>query len=470
MQNMVHLSLRRIHARIAAVAAAAALLACGLAAGDHPVLTDDYERQVAAADLSNRQAAAAADHLRAWPGIVADRRARRIELLAVATGIEGESPVEFFLVGANGKDYEALAVTGVTPSELHAALVFIGVPPGRPVAFGHFHFWPKGERVTMTMAAAADPKAEPTTVAALVHDRRTRRALPDDGLVFVGSAWRQADDEPARQVCEADLVGDIASVFNDPWTLLDVPRRVDQATVYNQLVANPEQLLTAGTILRVVIAAVPVEQPRVVTFTLAATAPAAATSADELQLTLTTAGADKPAATGDVGQVLNHLFALLQAGREPFLTLRIAPRVPLAVAVELAALLARVDGQGLIHVEPEPGHPYHQAFLPEPAWRDPTKRPGTAVEIRVASRGEQLAGRVSVVDDVFENGAFHEREMSWPFADLAALRALTSGRESWPTDDVLIFLPAGATYGDVAAIYAAVREQLPTAFIFGPAP
>ena len=201
------------------------------------------------------------------PGLVANRQEHWVRVSATATGLQESSPVEFLLIGPNsGKDYEALATSLAKPSDIHKALVFIGMQPGTPASQYECRFWPKGERVRITVEwkdGAAVP-AQGSNAAAnvsittggvrrisgesLVFDKRAGKQLPQDGFVFVGSAWEKSREQPAQTVYAADTFDpcSIVSLYNEKGTVFDVPRQAPQGRVYDSQFPDQRYLFKKG--------------------------------------------------------------------------------------------------------------------------------------------------------------------------------------------------------------------------------
>jgi hypothetical protein len=175
------------------------------------------------------------------PGLAADRKEKRVHLLAEATGFPTYDAIEFFLISEeSGRDYEALAVSFAKPSDVHEALVFVGSRPGCPVNPSKLRLWPKGERVNVTFEwdAAASTNAKAGRVRAraeeLILDKRTHKPLPLTGLVFAGSFVDESPGQPGKRGYVADFSdpNSIASDFNEFSTVLDVPRQAEKSSVY----------------------------------------------------------------------------------------------------------------------------------------------------------------------------------------------------------------------------------------------
>ena len=189
---------------------------CGWPAGaaDEPVSALETNRRIV---LRRHEASVQAYQGNAdvlvLPGLVADRKARRILLDVATTGVEKGKPIEFWLIGdTSGHGYESLAMAFAKPSAVHRALEFIGLKPGRPVNANAMQFWSKGERVFVSLTrAAGDPPEKAVRMESLLHDTRTGKPLAETGFAFTGSV--QVPPEKARDVNRygADLFEPIRS-------------------------------------------------------------------------------------------------------------------------------------------------------------------------------------------------------------------------------------------------------------------
>ena len=71
-----------------------------------------------------------------------------VTLWGEATGVSPDAPIEFLLIPTDsGHDYEALTISFAKPSDIHRALAFIGLKPGKSVDYAAYRYWvSKGER------------------------------------------------------------------------------------------------------------------------------------------------------------------------------------------------------------------------------------------------------------------------------------------------------------------------------------
>ena len=235
--------------RLLALLGAAALVACSAAgAGESPAAP--------ASQPAAPPATSAAETRPSLPGIRIDPAARTIELQAFVALREG--PLELLLCRRGTKEYESVLTTDVTPSHLHAALLALGLDPGRPA---HWLPTPAGDN------AYVPPAGAPLEITLRWRDGQGRRqqapphqwliAQPSGrqgakpfGWVFVGSA--PIEEGPYW----ADQTGDIVSLANYEASIIDVPFASSRDNTRLSFAARPAAIPPAGTPVTVVIRAV----------------------------------------------------------------------------------------------------------------------------------------------------------------------------------------------------------------------
>ena len=397
-------------------------------------------------------------------GLMADRHQRRIILLAEAAGLTGSDPIEFFLIAdTSGHDYETLAISYARPSDIHAALEFIGLPAGAPYHARLHRLYPKGEPVSLTFRWTDDETGDEHRwrVEDLIKDARTDAALPHDGLLFVGSQRFEFEGEP---VYAADRFGpqSIASLYNEPTTVLDVSRLVSQGTAYGWLLPYPDRQPAYGQLLEVIIEPLlPAGQRRIADVQLSIQV------TDQPAPSLRLLKRSEPLHEGDgLHHVLAALNRLVEENRIPFVELDIDPQTPLRELRDLFQLLRASEEEGLIHLEPpRPGEWYYRALLPDEQHRDPARRPTQALELRLQEEGAVL---VKIEDQrARREDEFLPAITEWPVASPADLPALLADIDYW-LKVLLIMAPADAVYADVLAWWQPVSEEYSTVFVFLP--
>ncbi len=392
------------------------------------------------------------------PGLVADRKSRTVVIDAEATGISPNEPVEFFIIGINsGHDYEAIAVAFACPGDVRQALEFIGLPPGRPVDFEKLYFWPKGERVLLTVDS--DDEAVPlknVPLEKLVFDKRIDAPMRTNGIVFTGSVYLEEDGE--RKLAAATREPhSIAASYNEQESLLDVPMQAQQGSVYKYHHSNPAFPLRTGQ--RLVVTMRPERPltalPRVL----------------DIKLQIKPANHETPAQSpGDVVFLqqfadadehnlqpltlngwLEQIAAWNKAQRDPFVTVSFHPGLPLKTVRELSRLLNSINSPQGIRVEPPPaGHLHFQAFLTDERLADRNQRNVQPPELHVARVESGLQASLTLITETWHENqlrpelSFEEVTLSTP-KDLR--QALERANPRLPV--LLIYAADNITYGDI---------------------
>ena len=338
-------------------------------------------------------------------GVLADRSAQRVEMVAEATGLGVGSIAEFVVVGETSpKDYEALSVALAKAGDVCHALEFLGVPRGRPVKPALFQFWPKGERVQARIWQLGRDAKSGRLLSACLRDQRPQAAAVG-GLVYVGSCWSGA-------VCQADAdaPGALISTYNEPSVVLDVPGRAPQGEVYGNLVVAPEGRFDSGTLLVIELTPQPLSNgvARVVDVALTAR-PRAGVSNGVAGVECVTriSGSAAPSVTNDVKGTLAQLALLAGNGRDLFVRVTLDDALTTGTAGDLARVLSMVEGQGGVRVEAPPaGQVYYKAFLPDERWRTRADRPSQPWELRVSRNkdGVWASTLVQILEDWSKEG------------------------------------------------------------------
>ncbi|MCX6996119.1 MAG: YdjY domain-containing protein [Kiritimatiellaeota bacterium] len=187
------------------------------------------------------------------PGLVADRKRRRIEIAVESTGLGPDAPCEFMVIGeTSGHGYEARLSALAKPSAVHQALRFIGREPGEPYNPDALRFWPKGEPLALTLLRPQQPSIR---IEKLIKDQRTGKTLPEAGFLFTGSRMVEQFEHPEKKVYAADEYDPkaIVSLFNSLDAVLQVPYLAPQGAVYANCVINPDVALPEGALMTLVI-------------------------------------------------------------------------------------------------------------------------------------------------------------------------------------------------------------------------
>ena len=413
-------------------------------------------------------------------GLLASRKKQRVEVLAVATGLKQNDPVEFLVVAQAGKDYESIAVTPAKPSDIIAATEFIGLERGHPVDFSKRYFWPKGERVFITYHWRMDDDDGTSTTEQsvraeeLVIDSKWKKPLPQLGYRFIGSTWRKSTTPEGQIVCKADSYGDVVAIFNSPWAAFDVPYPVEQQTVYGSLVPNSDYPLKKRQKLRIHIRPEYMDGTRRIADYLLRVMPATdsppPTSLQDAEFTLSALSGDPEYKKGTFSDVLDYIQGIYQSGKEPFLKMQFGESLPINVIRDFCAMLKRILEQGILFVEPDNEHFYFEAFLPQTTWKDPLRRnhPTQPVEVFIDGQtsGTTISGELVQYEMPKKNGNEKLNSKRVRFKSEAELVHHINSGKPWDTNGIFMHVDPDFPYGPLLRFYKQIRVDFPTVFVF----
>ncbi len=429
-------------------------------------------RRVDALWRGRRVAHGSAEDVMVRRGLIADRSDRTLLLDVEATGLGAREIVEFpIITEGSGHDYEALFVAFATPGDISAALEFIGVPRGRPVRPEALAFWPKGERVQIAVVGRDGARVP---LEELVLDvRNENRPLPRLGFIHAGSIDIERDGETLF-AADSEGPGSIASSYNEPTTVLDMPRQAQQGDVYERFVANPDTLFERGALLQ--LEARPEDRPadappRVQERTLRVTLPGGADGLKNAVARLAAPGETPETAvpTGLTGAL--EALRALRPLHDPYVTLDLDDSLTVLAATELARAVALLDNEDGLRIEPPPpGQLHYRAFLPRDAWRDRSARPTQPCELhfRRAASGA-LEVTLARIEEIWDEQPdhwrptlkVHEQPVEAP-GDMPARLAATGVR----LPVLLVFAPEELRLGELMAYLRPVLDSHPTIHVF----
>jgi hypothetical protein len=166
------------------------------------------------------------------------------EMLAV------DAPLEFFCCVKGTNDYESMVRSQVKPSDLHLALLAIGLKPGQPLQYSDAtKRWipPQGPPLQITMEYVKDGKPVSIAASKWMRDDKTKKTAPLFTWVFTGSRV-MPDGKYA-----ADVTGYLISIVNFDLTVIDVPQLASSSNDLLEWERNPDNTPPAGTKVTMVI-------------------------------------------------------------------------------------------------------------------------------------------------------------------------------------------------------------------------
>jgi hypothetical protein len=182
------------------------------------------------------------------PFIQVDAKARQVRVQCEA--IHNEEALEFFCCSTGGSEHESVLRSRAKPSDLHLALLMLGLTPGEPVRFSEAaNKWlaPHGPPVQISAEFEKDGKLINVPGYRLMKDFATKAEAPPFTWIFVGSHLTE-DNRYA-----ADLSGYLVSVVNFDSTVIDVPELASSANESLQWVTNVQLLPATGTKVTMII-------------------------------------------------------------------------------------------------------------------------------------------------------------------------------------------------------------------------
>ena len=158
------------------------------------------------------------------PHINVDVKARQVRVDCQMLGVE--APLEFFCVLSGTNEHESVLRTSAKPSNIHLALLMLGLEPGEPVKFSEAaKKWmpPHGPPLSITVEFKKDGKLIRMPATRLMRSIKTKDAMPQHAFIFAGS---QLGPDGAYA---ADITGYVVSIVNFDLSLIDVPQLASNA-------------------------------------------------------------------------------------------------------------------------------------------------------------------------------------------------------------------------------------------------
>jgi len=379
-------------------------------------------------------------------GLLADRKHRYIDLLAHANGIDSEVGVRQFLASKGSQSAGAFATAEIGAAELQLALEHIGLSAGHPIDAEKLLYWPKGDRLTITVSWDGNGNGRLDDVISaerLIVDRNRGSALPQLGFRYVG---------PKNG---AQTATELVTIFNSQATLLEVAYTVNYKSVENSLRSNPAYTFVPGQPLRIRLRP-EARGERVRDYWLYVATGSDGEQLSELSAELHAIDSEEVIAGGfeDVYVALEKRIA---EGEEPFIEFRFSDAMPVASVRDVARFARQFLIEQQIRIEPSDAEPYFSAFLPDDVWRDPKRRGRSSQPLEIHLSGSELSGELFQRSDDL---------IRIEFANVNELEEALSSGGPWDTDGVFVFVVPGTAYSQIRAVYSLVGEQFRNFYVF----
>lgn len=176
------------------------------------------------------------------PHVTFDVKQRQVRIECEA--LEVDAPLEFFCVRTGGSEHESVLRTPAKPSDIHIALLAIGLKPGKPVSFSEAtNKWipPQGPPLSIVLEWEKDGKTVATPAYRCMRNLRTKAEMKPQHWVYCGSRVME-DGEFA-----ADVTGYVVSIVNFDLTLIDLPEVKSNSNELLEWQRNPDVAPPAKT-------------------------------------------------------------------------------------------------------------------------------------------------------------------------------------------------------------------------------
>ncbi len=151
--------------------------------------------------------------------------------------IRVDAPLEFFCVAVGGPEHEAVLRTAAKPSDVHLALLMLGLEPGAPATFSDAtQKWtpPHGPPIRVSVEFSKAGETVSLRAGKLIRSMQYKEPMPDRPFVFTGS--RVLED--GRYA--GDVTGYLVSIVNFDLSPIDVPHLASNANDTLEWQINPD--------------------------------------------------------------------------------------------------------------------------------------------------------------------------------------------------------------------------------------
>ena len=299
------------------------------------------------------------------PGLVANRKEKKVEVVVENTGLGANESAEYMVVYRDSSHgYEALLWSHAKPSDIHKALVFIGLREGAPADPSRMRFWARGERVNAWLAAEKGDDA--VRLEELIFDKTKKKSLPKKGFIFTGSIQVPDPKNKGKKLYVADRYDpkSIIPSYNDPSSVMDIPWQASKGQFYRSHVINSDYVADAHDLQTLTLEPTLKDGKKRIR-DLVLTIPDAKTFLLTDKITKKNLAPDKT-----IKSALEFCLGLIKQGKDPYVMLKFGDEMKLAEVHDVAAGMAMLDQPRALRIEPpEKGRLYYRSFLTTPRWR-----------------------------------------------------------------------------------------------------
>jgi hypothetical protein len=182
------------------------------------------------------------------PHLSVDVKAKQVRVECEALSVD--MPLEFFCCVTGSNEHESVLRSEVKPSDLHTALLMVGLTPGEPVHYLEKEkkiVPPRGPGVEISVEYQKDGKTITAPARTWMRDVKSKKEPAAFPWVFVGSRV-MPDGRYA-----ADVTGYLVSIVNFELTVIDVPEVASSANETLEWERNAELTPPKGTKVTMII-------------------------------------------------------------------------------------------------------------------------------------------------------------------------------------------------------------------------
>jgi hypothetical protein len=169
------------------------------------------------------------------PYVQLDLKKREVRVECQALRVQ--LPLEFFCVTLGGPEHETVLRTAAQPSDIHFALLALGLTPGESAHYvdaTDTWYAPTGAPLEIDCTFDRDGKTVTVPAYRMMRDLKTKQEMPPITWVFDGS--RILPDGHYA----ADITGYVVSIVNFDMTMIDVPELASNSNETLEWETNPD--------------------------------------------------------------------------------------------------------------------------------------------------------------------------------------------------------------------------------------
>lgn len=425
-----------------------------------------------------------ADNLLKLPYITANRTTKRVEIEAYTTEIKAYDIVEFLLIAEpSGHGYEALAMTKAKPSNVHKALTFIGLQAGTAVDPSNLQFWPKGERVNVSIIYQTDKnKNKSLRSEKFVLNERTKKQMGEGGFVFTGSKMLPDPENSEKNLYAADArePNAIFANYNEADSVFDVPWQAPKSDVYRSQVANPDNILPTNAPITIVIEPEYKDGKKRVKDLTLTMLPGSQTDPASQKILFKLVNNEGSAVLHDnVGlkNIVKAFTTFVENGHDPFVVASFDNRLTIEQINGFCQILASIETERGIRIgPPAAGQLYYRAFMPNENNRSRADRIAQPWELHLDIKDGKVSGTLIAIEQEWRKNTLRPKLSikKYLIADSKTLKAKLDEdatlrekeKKQARLNVILVFAPRTLTYRQLMNFVKSVMPEKPIIHVY----